>query len=55
MVGLLIPILALMMIRFLVLGNDYNDPFFVAIGIDSPWYVALGNHDVLHVGGFGID
>lgn len=34
-------------------GNDYNDPF-VAIGIDSPWYVALGNHDVLHVGGFGL-
>lgn len=34
-------------------GNDYNDPF-LAIGIDSPWYVALGNHDVLHVGGFGL-
>ncbi|MDG2271253.1 MAG: metallophosphoesterase [Halioglobus sp.] len=34
-------------------GNDYNDPFR-ATGIDSPWYVALGNHDVLHVGGFGL-
>jgi 3',5'-cyclic AMP phosphodiesterase CpdA len=34
-------------------GNDYNDPF-LAIGIESPWYVALGNHDVLHVGGFGL-
>ena len=34
-------------------GNDYNDPFF-SIGIDSPWYAALGNHDVLHVGGFGL-
>lgn len=33
-------------------GNDYNDPF-LAIGIESPWYAALGNHDVLHVGGFG--
>lgn len=34
-------------------GNDYNDPF-LSIGIDSPWYAALGNHDVLHVGGFGL-
>lgn len=34
-------------------GNDYNDPFF-SRGIDSPWYAALGNHDVLHVGGFGL-
>lgn len=34
-------------------NNDYNDPF-VSIGIDSPWYAALGNHDVLHVGGFGL-
>lgn len=34
-------------------GNDYNDPFR-AIGIETPWYVALGNHDVLHVGGFGL-
>ncbi|MDG2045688.1 MAG: metallophosphoesterase [Halioglobus sp.] len=34
-------------------GNDYNDPF-IAVGIDSPWYAALGNHDVLHVGGFGL-
>jgi 3',5'-cyclic AMP phosphodiesterase CpdA len=33
-------------------GNDYNDPFF-SRGLDSPWYAALGNHDVLHVGGFG--
>ena len=33
-------------------GNDYNDPFF-SQGLDSPWYAALGNHDVLHVGGFG--
>lgn len=34
-------------------GNDYNDPFLSA-GIDSPWYAALGNHDALHVGGFGL-
>jgi len=34
-------------------GNDYNDPFF-SRGLDSPWYAALGNHDVLHVGGFGL-
>jgi 3',5'-cyclic AMP phosphodiesterase CpdA len=34
-------------------GNDYNDPF-LSIGINSPWYAALGNHDVLHVGGFGL-
>lgn len=34
-------------------NNDYNDPF-VSIGIQSPWYAALGNHDVLHVGGFGL-
>ena len=34
-------------------GNDYNDPFYSA-GTDWPWYAALGNHDVLHVGGFGI-
>jgi 3',5'-cyclic AMP phosphodiesterase CpdA len=34
-------------------GNDYNDPFF-SIGTDWPWYAALGNHDVLHVGGFGL-
>lgn len=34
-------------------GNDYNDPF-LSIGIDWPWYAALGNHDVLHVGGFGL-
>jgi len=34
-------------------GNDYNDPF-VSAGIDVPWYAALGNHDVLHVGGFGL-
>ncbi|CAA0081914.1 3',5'-cyclic adenosine monophosphate phosphodiesterase CpdA [Halioglobus japonicus] len=33
-------------------NNDYNDPF-VSIGIQSPWYAALGNHDVLHIGGFG--
>jgi 3',5'-cyclic AMP phosphodiesterase CpdA len=33
-------------------GNDYNDPF-VSIGTDWPWYAALGNHDVLHEGGFG--
>ncbi len=33
-------------------NNDYNDPF-VSIGIQTPWYAALGNHDVLHVGGFG--
>ena len=34
-------------------GNDYNDPF-VSIGTDWPWYAALGNHDVLHAGGFGL-
>lgn len=34
-------------------GNDYNDPF-VSIGTDWPWYPALGNHDVLHEGGFGL-
>lgn len=34
-------------------GNDYNDPF-LSIGTDWPWYPALGNHDVLHVGGFGV-
>ena len=34
-------------------GNDYNDPFS-SIGLDTPWYAALGNHDVLHVGGFGL-
>jgi 3',5'-cyclic AMP phosphodiesterase CpdA len=34
-------------------GNDYNDPF-VSAGIDVPWYAALGNHDVLYVGGFGL-
>jgi 3',5'-cyclic AMP phosphodiesterase CpdA len=34
-------------------GNDYNDPF-VSVGINVPWYAALGNHDVLHVGGFGL-
>jgi 3',5'-cyclic AMP phosphodiesterase CpdA len=34
-------------------GNDYNDPF-VSIGTDWPWYAALGNHDVLHEGGFGL-
>jgi 3',5'-cyclic AMP phosphodiesterase CpdA len=34
-------------------GNDYNDPF-LSIGLNSPWYAALGNHDVLHVGGFGL-
>ncbi len=34
-------------------GNDYNDTF-VSVGIDTPWYAALGNHDVLHVGGFGL-
>lgn len=34
-------------------NNDYNDPF-LSIGIQSPWYAALGNHDVLHLGGFGV-
>ena len=34
-------------------NNDYNDPF-VSVGINTPWYAALGNHDVLHVGGFGL-
>lgn len=34
-------------------GNDFNDPF-ASIGTDWPWYAALGNHDVLHVGGFGL-
>lgn len=34
-------------------GNDYNDPF-LSVGIDTPWYPALGNHDVLHLGIFGL-
>jgi 3',5'-cyclic AMP phosphodiesterase CpdA len=34
-------------------GNDFNDPFLSA-GTNWPWYPALGNHDVLHVGGFGL-
>ena len=33
-------------------GNDYNDPFR-ALGLDRPWYAALGNHETLYNGGFG--
>ena len=53
MAALLIPTLAVDDDPIPGPGNDYNDPF-LATGIDSPWYVALGNHDVLHVGGFGL-
>lgn len=33
-------------------GNDYNDPF-TAIGLDTPWYATIGNHETLYNGGFG--
>lgn len=32
-------------------GNDYNDPFR-AVGLDRPWYAAIGNHDCNYNGGF---
>jgi len=32
-------------------GNDYNDPF-QSIGLDRPWYAAIGNHDCNYNGGF---
>ena len=53
MAVLLIPTLALMMIQSLALGMTTMIRSLRS-GIESPWYVALGNHDVLHVGGFGL-
>ncbi|MCP4626062.1 MAG: hypothetical protein GY850_21505, partial [bacterium] len=35
-------------------GNDYNDPF-LSDSLNTPWYPALGNHDVLYIGGFGVN